>query len=305
MAIWKTNKSLSLPLMAFTMATMFLMLLNRVNSADSLSFSFNNFSEDQEDLILQGDATTGASSENDKNVLQLTKLDDSGKPEFGSVGRVLYFAPVHLWKSSQLVSTFETTFTFKISSASPDSVPADGLAFFIASPDTTPGAGGQDLGLFPHLTSLKNSSSSHHRKVTRITGVKDLASEPVVAVEFDTFINTDIGDPEYQHIGIDINSITSVTTTKWDWQNGKTVTAQISYNSASKRLTVVASYPDSTPVSLYYDIDLFTILPEWVRVGFSASTGGAAEANTLLSWSFSSSLQTNQIQKEDMHGIVM
>ena len=113
----------------------------------------------------------------------------------------------------------------------------------------------------------------------------------MVAVEFDTFINTDIGDPEYQHIGIDINSITSVTTTKWDWQNGKTVTAQISYNSASKRLTVVASYPDSTPVSLYYDIDLFTILPEWVRVGFSASTGGAAEANTLLSWSFSSSLQ--------------
>ncbi|TKY51608.1 Agglutinin-2 protein [Spatholobus suberectus] len=125
-----TSKPISLfPLLAFT--TVFLMLLNRVNSADSLSFSFDHFAAGEEDLILQGDAITGSGD----NVLQLTKLDDDGNPERSSVGRVLYYDPVHLWKSSELVSGFETTFTFKISSSDP--TPGDGLAFFIASPNTT------------------------------------------------------------------------------------------------------------------------------------------------------------------------
>ncbi|KAK7391395.1 hypothetical protein VNO78_19811 [Psophocarpus tetragonolobus] len=299
MAISKTNKPFSLPLLAIFII-MFLVLLTRVNSQDSLSFNFNEFTPDQEDLILQGDATVGSGD----NVLQLTKFNDNGRPANGSVGRVLYYAPVHLWESSgQLVSSFETTFTFSISS--PDSLPADGLAFFIAPPYTTPGAAGEDLGLFPHLTSLKNSSSySLHRKVTTNTGLKD-APEPVVAVEFDTYYNANIGDPEYKHIGIDINSITSVTTTGWHWQNGATAKAHISYDSASQRLTVVASYPDTSPVTLYYDIDLSTILPEWVQVGFSAATGGTVETNTLLSWSFSSSLQSNKIQKKGMYSVVL
>ncbi|TKY51610.1 Agglutinin-2 protein [Spatholobus suberectus] len=125
-----TSKPISLfPLLAFT--TVFLMLLNRVNSADSLSFSFNEFTVDEEDLILQGDATTGSRD----NVLQLTKLDDDGNPGRSSVGRALYYAPVRLRKSSELESGFETTFTFKISSSDP--TPGDGLAFFIASPNTT------------------------------------------------------------------------------------------------------------------------------------------------------------------------
>nr|BAN37442.1 lectin-like protein [Apios americana] len=265
------NKSLSLlPLLAFI--SMFLMLLKRVNSADSLSFSFKEFTADPEDLIFQGDTITGSN-----NVLQLTKVDSSGNPVGQSVGRVLYYAPVHLWESSELVSSFETTFTFSISSSVTN--PGDGLAFFIASPDTTipSKSSGENLGLFP-------------------------SSSALVAVEFDTYPNNNVGDPSYKHIGIDINSITSKTTTKWNWQNGATATAQISYNSASKRLSVVASYPGTTPVTLSYDTDLLAILPQWVRVGFSASTGQQMQSNTLHSWSFTSTLQTNnQIQNKDMH----
>ncbi|TKY51612.1 Concanavalin-A protein [Spatholobus suberectus] len=126
------------------------MLLNGANSAKTLSFTFNKFFSDQEDLILQGNATTGTESS-----LQLTAA------EGGRVGRALYYAPVRLWESSAVVASFQTTFTFAITS-SPGSSPADGLAFFIASPDTTipPNSDGKLLGLFPNTNALKNSSSN-------------------------------------------------------------------------------------------------------------------------------------------------
>ena len=42
--------------------------------------------------------------------------------------------------------------------------------------------------------------------------------------------------------------------------------------------------------SLSYIVDLKTILPEWVSVGFSGATGLVTELHTILSWSFSSTL---------------
>jgi serine/threonine protein kinase len=42
--------------------------------------------------------------------------------------------------------------------------------------------------------------------------------------------------------------------------------------------------------SLFYEIDLRNILPEWVTVGFSAGTSQYGERNTIQSWEFSSSL---------------
>ncbi|CAJ1977059.1 unnamed protein product [Sphenostylis stenocarpa] len=80
------------------------------------------------------------------NVIQLTKLDSNGNPVTGSVGRVLYSAPLRLWESSTVVSTFETTFTFQIST--PYTTPlADGFALFLAPYDTVipPNSGGNLL----------------------------------------------------------------------------------------------------------------------------------------------------------------
>nr|pir lectin BMA - Bowringia mildbraedii [Leucomphalos mildbraedii] len=116
----------------------------------------------------------------------------------------------------------------------------------------------------------------------------------VVAVEFDTYPNTDIGDPNYRHIGIDVNSIRSKAASKWDWQNGKTATAHISYNSASKRLSVVSSYPNSSPVVVSFDVELNNVGPPDVRVGFSATTGQYTQTNNILAWSFRSSLMGYQ-----------
>nr|P42088.1 RecName: Full=Lectin; AltName: Full=Agglutinin; AltName: Full=BMA; Contains: RecName: Full=Lectin beta chain; Contains: RecName: Full=Lectin alpha chain [Leucomphalos mildbraedii] len=238
--------------------------------ANSVCFTFTDFESGQQDLIFQGDASVGSNK-----ALQLTKVDSKGNPQGGSVGRALYTAPIRLWQSSSLVASFETTFTFSISQGS--STPAAALTFFIASPDTKipSGSGGRLLGLFG---SSNNAGSDNG----------------VVAVEFDTYPNTDIGDPNYRHIGIDVNSIRSKAASKWDWQNGKTATAHISYNSASKRLSVVSSYPNSSPVVVSFDVELNNVGPPDVRVGFSATTGQYTQTNNILAWSFRSSLMGYQ-----------
>ncbi|KAJ1385951.1 Legume lectin, alpha chain, conserved site [Sesbania bispinosa] len=133
-----------------------------------------------------------------------------------------------------------------------------------------------------------------------IKPVKD--SDEVVAVEFDTYTN-DEWDPNpgtiYPHIGIDVNSIKSVTTTGWhirDVPVGSVASVQINYDSISKILSAGLSYPNSTAKTmdstLSYVIDLSGVLPEWVRVGFSSGTIGLAiETNNVLSWCFTSSLE--------------
>nr|AAB28242.1 concanavalin A-like lectin [Canavalia virosa, seeds, Peptide, 237 aa] [Canavalia cathartica]prf//2009393A lectin [Canavalia cathartica] len=118
-------------------------------------------------------------------------------------------------------------------------------------------------------------------------------ADTIVAVELDTYPNTDIGDPSYPHIGIDIKSVRSKKTAKWNMQNGKVGTAHIIYNSVGKRLSAVVSYPNGDSATVSYDVDLDNVLPEWVRVGLSASTGLYKETNTILSWSFTSKLKSN------------
>ncbi|KAK7343860.1 hypothetical protein VNO77_12942 [Canavalia gladiata] len=269
----------------------FMMVLNRVNSANLVSFNFESFSPDQEDLILQGDASIS------NNMLQMTKLDSNESPMGHSVGRAMFYAPVRLWESSAVEASFETTFTFKMSTPDDDSSPGDGMAFFIASPDTTipPCSDGMLLGLFPNTEPLKNSSSSSCKNQITLD-----FNDNLVAVEFDTFPNEHI-DPDCKHIGIDVNSIISKNTTKFEWQNGKVATAHINYNSASQRLAVVATYPGTTPKMLFYDMQLNAILPQWVRVGFSASTGQNVQTNTILSWSFTSRFEDTFLLNKDMH----
>ncbi|WVY98771.1 hypothetical protein V8G54_030922 [Vigna mungo] len=268
------------------------MFPSKVKSDESLSFSFSRFSHDQKDLIFQGDAIST------NNVLQLTKLDSAGNPLSGSVGRVLYSAPLHLWENSAVVSSFETSFTFEIST--PYTSPADGLDFFLAPYDTVipSNSAGCLLGLFSNLNAFRNSSTSQNQTILDFKA----ESNNVIAVEFDTFSNGNIYDPTYTHIGIDVNSIKSEITEIWNWQNGKTATAHISYNTDSKRLAVSTFYPGSNPDILYNDIKLHTVLPEWVRVGLSASTGEKKQRNTILSWSFTSSLKNNEVkdEKQDM-----
>ncbi|MED6171491.1 hypothetical protein PIB30_041168 [Stylosanthes scabra] len=137
-------------------------------------------------------------------------------------------------------ATFFTCFSFTIHALNVNKT-ADGLAFFLAPIEDHPKSGGGYLGIFD----------------------EDVRSpQNVVAVEFDTYINKDdyIADPDSLHIGLDVMSIKSKKTVRWEFENDLCSTG----------------------------VDLTDALPEWVRVGFSAFAGHS-ETHDVNSWYFSSS----------------
>lgn len=255
----------------FVIIISFLTLAHNVNSA---TFSFPSFDPYTKDITFQGDAFAS------NGVLQLTKFGKGSAPLPNSAGRASYAGPVRLWdaKRGQLVR-FSTAFTFVVAPTSPGLF-GDGISFFIApfNSNIPKNSSGGFLGLFNADTALNAYKNQ------------------IVAVEFDSYGNP--WDPVSSHIGIDINSIASATTVPW--QNGNVVNqivafASVSYEPVTKNLSVLVSYPQShlnqnvSSSSLSFVVDLRTILPEWVRVGFSGATGQLVEVHKVLSWTFSSS----------------
>ncbi|KAI3941770.1 hypothetical protein MKW92_023448, partial [Papaver armeniacum] len=131
-----------------------------------------------------------------------------------------------------------------------------------------------------------------------------LASNHLIAVEYDTFKNE--FDPDDNHVGVDINSIHSATTMKWptEMRGGKRGSTWIGYNSTTKSLYVYLTY---TPGQTYngvpnitYPLDLTTVLPETVIVGFSASTGPSTELHQILSWDFVTSADQGKSSRKNI-----
>lgn len=258
----------SFPLVLFLSLTFFLLLLTKANSStESVSFSITKFSPDQKNLILQGDATIRS-----KGTLELTKVE-TNTPISNSLGRALYAAPIRIYdNTTNTLASFTTSFTFLIKAPNRPKA-AEGLAFFLAPVDTQPQKPGGFLGLFKDKSTDK--------------------SNQIIAVEFDTFFNEE-WDPQGIHIGIDVNSIESVKTTRFALANGNVANVVISYEAPTKTLTVALTNPSrETSYILSSAVDLKDVLPQYVRVGFSATTGtteGFVESHDILSWSFESKL---------------
>ncbi|KAK7317695.1 hypothetical protein RJT34_02134 [Clitoria ternatea] len=225
------------------------------------SFKFPNFSGPYTNTIIafQGDAIAS------NGVIEPTTMQND------AVGRATYALPVRLWDSKTgKTANFTTTFSFVIQN-DPNFL-GDGISFFIApfqSKIPKHSYGGY-LGLFTPKTALRNTKSNR-----------------IVAVEFDTHPNE--WDPPFAHVGIDVNSIASVVAVKWENHLGLiTVSATVNYEAIGRNLIVTVSNNGLT-TKLSHVIDLRTVLPEWVSVGFSGSTGQLIEVHKILSWTFSSS----------------
>ncbi|KAG5001547.1 hypothetical protein AAZX31_08G266300 [Glycine max] len=245
----------------FLLLVQFLMLHR---NWDDTSFNFPNFSGPYPNTVLtfQGDARIIRGVIDPTNFVKNAEI-------VPSAGRATYALPVRLWDSkSGKVASFTTTFSFKISNG-PNT--GDGIAFFLApfgSNMPRDSAGGY-LGLFSRDTALRNTNKNH-----------------IVAVEFDMHQNE--WDPAATpHIGIDVNSISSVATVRWEIEElgVPTVSATVSYDSKTQIFGMALN--DGTVVA--YEIDLRTVLPEFVSVGFSGATGVLIEDHEILSWTFSSS----------------
>jgi len=126
-----------------------------------------------------------------------------------------------------------------------------------------------------------------------------LAANKFVAVEFDTFWNSDVDqpDPANAHVGININNMTSRNSTTWYSiiKEKRTYSSSISYDPSTQNLSVsFTGFQSNDPIPIKQHlssiVDLRDHLPERVIFGFSAGTGLISETHILCSWSFESSL---------------
>ncbi|KAI3708047.1 hypothetical protein L2E82_37067 [Cichorium intybus] len=242
--------------------------------ATSITFNITDISQEKDSKNID---TMGNAYLFDGIQVTPDEVDPHG---FNSTGRATYVEPLHLWKNvSGELATFTTDFSFVIDSNS-NMTYGYGLTFFLAENNSM----------------ILNGSSMGLPINGNITGA------PFVAVEFDTFSDND-WDPRNSsndliedHVGININSLTSVTSQKWfsNVTGGKLCHAWITYDSTSKNLSVSFTGFQNNTVevrqAIYHIIDLRDVLPEWVIFGFSAATGPHRfQINTVKSWAFSSS----------------
>uniref|UniRef100_A0A8R7VEG0 non-specific serine/threonine protein kinase n=2 Tax=Triticum urartu TaxID=4572 RepID=A0A8R7VEG0_TRIUA len=243
--------------------------------AFSLFFDLNFSNQrDGSSIAVDGDALVSTSW------LELTKNTRDENIQ-SSVGRAWYDHKVPLWSSATgEMASFTTTFSFRIT-PDKDSLPltGDGMAFFLGSFPSVrpPRSAGGGLGLLP-------------------TDTNGTGDGRIVAVEFDTFYNSQYRDINGNHVGIDINSVNSTASTSTA-RPGKNLTslhvmkATVKYQNDSKMLAVGLLIDDAF-YQVSTTVDLRKYLPEEVSVGFSAATGEVVELHQILSWSFSSTLES-------------
>jgi serine/threonine protein kinase len=197
------------------------------------------------------------------------------------MGHAFYASPFQFKNSTDgKAFSFSTSFAFAIVPEYPK-LGGHGMAFTIAASKNLKALPSQYLGL---LNASDMGNFSNH----------------LFAVEFDTVQDFEFGDINDNHVGIDINSLTSNDSavaayftddsTKQDLnlKSGKAIQVWIDYDSVQNVLNVTISPSSSKPRKpiLSFRVDLSPILQEFMFVGFSASTGLLASSHHLLGWSF-------------------
>ncbi|KAF3776313.1 putative L-type lectin-domain containing receptor kinase S-7 [Nymphaea thermarum] len=236
-------------------------LLSYASCAENASFDFPSFTI--RNLTLLGDAYLR------NGTIGLTR--EINVPASSS-GSVLYNSPFRFFDpASNSSASFFSRFVFSITNANPGSY-GDGITFFLSPNNETIGSPGRFLGLV-------NSSSPDDNKF--------------IAVEFDTFFDAGLGDPNANHVGLDVGNLSSIQTLDAgsvgiDLKNGTSITAWIEYRNDMNRLMTWMSYTSLKPLNPQFsvDIDLSKYFEEFMYVGFSGSTEGSTELHTIEEWSF-------------------
>ncbi|XP_043706740.1 L-type lectin-domain containing receptor kinase IV.1-like [Telopea speciosissima] len=249
------------------------LLLRRVESSqqEDLSFTYNGFREANISL-------DGLAQITHNGLLMLTngtKLQKS---------HTFYPHPLHFKNlSTGNVFSFSTTFVFAMVSEYP-TIGGPGIAFVITPSMKFPGAeAGHYMGLF-NATNLGNSSNH------------------VIAVELDSLLNLDFKDIDDNHVGIDINELTSIKSSPTsffsdqDHQHhnltlisGQPMQLWVEYNGPQKQLNVTIA-PFNVPKPfiplLSLNLDLARIIIDPMFVGFSSATANVQVNQYVLGWSF-------------------
>ncbi|CAN6209260.1 unnamed protein product [Urochloa humidicola] len=261
-------------LVAFLLLCLSLNLMG-FSVAGNESFVFSGFAG-ANNLTLDGTATVTR-----EGLLELT----NNKP--GVEGHAFYPMPLQFKDSSSngTVKSFSLAFVFAIISASSD-VSTDGMAFVIApGKDFSNASPAQYLGL---VDSQAAANSNHF-----------------FAVELDTIKNDEFQDIDDNHVGIDIDTLSSVqshTAAFYDDKEGKLKNLNIfsrdgeimqlwvEYDGEAKQLNVTLApmgveKPSKPLISNTTDLSA-VITEQAAYVGFTAATGPIKSQHCVLAWSF-------------------
>lgn len=248
-----------------------------LQSAFALEFSYNGFNSS--DVLLYGTAKLDSSHQ-----ISLTRNRTF------SIGRALYdsLIPMKLTNKSKEVGPFSTSFTFSITPYK-NLLPGHGLAFILVPPSSR---------------GIQGAAASQHLGIVNATNDGD-PNNHILAVEFDVFQNEEFKDMNDNHVGVDVNSVTSIVAheagywsengesqyfNKLKLNDGSTYRVWIDYRQKQLNVTMAPSTlkkPMKPLISIH--LDLSGLVLDTMYAGFSASTGQLLESHEIFSWSFSNS----------------
>ncbi|XP_020885298.1 probable inactive L-type lectin-domain containing receptor kinase III.1 [Arabidopsis lyrata subsp. lyrata] len=219
----------------------------------------------------------GSSKVHPSGLLELTNTS------MRQIGQAFHGFPIPLSNPNSTNSvSFSTSFVFAITQG--PGAPGHGLAFVISpSMDFSGAFPSNYLGLF----NTSNNGISLNR---------------ILAVEFDTVQAVELNDIDDNHVGIDLNGVTSIESAPAAYfddreaknislrlASGKPIRVWIEYNATEMMLNVTLAPLDlpkpSIPL-LSRKLNLSGILSQEHHVGFSAATGTVASSHLVLGWSF-------------------
>ncbi|KAG6485656.1 probable L-type lectin-domain containing receptor kinase S.5 [Zingiber officinale] len=243
----------------------------------SAAFPYFDINDDRTDLQLFDADING-------RVIQLTPNSINVPQNFmiNKSGRAFLNRPFTLWQlnssstsdaTAKRIASFNTTFKIQVLHGN-NTAPGEGLSFLLSShlESAPPGSYGGFLGL---TNDTLNGNPDNH----------------FVAIEFDTVRQAYLGDPDDNHVGLDINGVISRNTSSLNFSIASTTavnhTVWIDYDGAARYLRVymvVGDDPKPNSTVLETAIDLSVYLEQTFYFGFAASTGITYQVNRLLAW---------------------
>ncbi|XP_074321622.1 L-type lectin-domain containing receptor kinase S.6 [Silene latifolia] len=239
-------------------------LFININLPTTFSISSNNYNNINKNVTLYGDATFTTNTTTNTTSISLTKQ------QFSSFGASFYTFPLRFLDSkTNSCFSFFTHFTFTIT---PVSDPGEGLSFLITS---NVGSFNQEIGHLG-LPELRLSSQ-----------------DSFFAAEFDTKFDPFVNDINGNHVGIDVDSYSSLVSVDGyskgvNFSSGKKIHAWIEYKNLGKLINVWISYSSDKPQdpAISAKIDLSTRMKEFMYVGFVAANGQVSALHVLDTWRF-------------------
>ncbi|KAK3204159.1 hypothetical protein Dsin_018205 [Dipteronia sinensis] len=252
------------------------LLILLLQPTSAIDFIFNGFNSSN--LLFYGSATI------ESRIVSLTNQTNF------EIGRVLYPTTIQTKKpNSSFVYPFSTSFIFSI------------------APYRNVLAGHGLVLLFVPFTGIKGATASQNLGLFNRTN-DGISSNHVLGIEFDVFKNQEFNDIDDNHVGIDVNSLTSVSShaagywpdditsddeklfKKLKLNNGENYQVWIDYEDSLINVSMaLAGMTRPKRNLLSVSLNLSGVFEDEMYVGFTASTGQLVESHKILAWSFSNS----------------